>query len=515
MYQIGDQQSFSQSRIWQLQRRYFEDVGIDAWRHDVVPYYVTSNPVMGKTYAELVLAFLRDLSLRGLHDETVYLLELGAGHGRLCYHFFKHFEKYYEETAIKLPPFCYVLSDFTQANLSFWREHPRLQSYVSKGWLDFALFDMENSSELSLQHAGVTFRPESLSQPLIVVGNYVFDTIPQELFRIENGRIDRCLLTLSTVENPAQLDTADLIEALQCTYGYEETPSTIFPEEPVLNKLLNDYRQQLSSTHLLFPHVGIRCLERLRRLSQQGLLVLSADKGEHHLSDLDNLPPPKLITHGSFSLSVNYHAVQQHCLQQGGMAFFPDYEQANLNLVCLFFLADASTFHETSQAYERFVQDYSPDDFYILKLLIEQHVDTLTVKDILATVRLSGHDAQLFIQMMSRLHDLLPEITAHERGRLFQAIIQIWDTYYSLGEETDLAFDLGVLLLDLQFFQEAVEYFQLSLDTYGMDMNTLFNQAVCHALLGDGEQAERLLHIILNDDPTFEEALNLMSRLNP
>lgn len=120
MHQLESQQPFSQSLIWQLQRDYFHQVGIDAWRSGEVPHYITSNPVVGKTYAELVLALLRDLSVKGQREATVYLLELGAGHGRLCYHFFKHFEKYYEHSAIVLPPFCYILSDFTESNLEFW-----------------------------------------------------------------------------------------------------------------------------------------------------------------------------------------------------------------------------------------------------------------------------------------------------------------------------------------------------------------------------------------------------------
>jgi hypothetical protein len=82
------------------------------------------------------------------------------------------------------------------------------------------------------------------------------------------------------------------------------------------------YGDALEHTHLLFPHTGIRCIERQRRLSQQGLLLLSADKGSHLLSELDNRPAPKLATHGSFSLSVNYHAFREYCQKQGGLAFF-------------------------------------------------------------------------------------------------------------------------------------------------------------------------------------------------
>jgi SAM-dependent MidA family methyltransferase len=210
---------FSQSHIWQLQRDYFSQNGIEAWRSGDVTHYVSSNPVMGKTYAELVLAFLRVLALQGQATETVYLLELGAGHGRLCYHFFKHFETFYEQSAFPLPPFCYVLSDFTEANLEFWQDHPRLQPYISKGWLDFALFDAQDGAVLNLQRAEISLQAQSLAQPLIVIGNYFFDTIPQELFCIEAQHVSSCLLSLNTEGDTAELAPAALLQALELEYS--------------------------------------------------------------------------------------------------------------------------------------------------------------------------------------------------------------------------------------------------------------------------------------------------------
>jgi len=44
-------------------------------------------------------------------------------------------------------------------------------------------------------------------------------------------------------------------------------------------------------------------------------------------------------------------------------------EQANLDLVCLLFLSDGPAYRETLDAFERFVADYSPDDYFSLKKL--------------------------------------------------------------------------------------------------------------------------------------------------
>lgn len=501
---------FSQSRIWQFQRDYFNAAGIDAWRTGEVPHYLTSNPVVGKTYAELVLAFLRDLSLRGQQTEPVYLLELGAGHGRLCYHFFKHFEKYYEQSAIPLPPFCYVLSDFTESNLRFWEEHARLQPYFSHGWLDFALFDVENSQELSLKYRGTTIQAGSLAQPIVVIANYFFDTIPQELFLIQDGDISNVFLSLSSEADPSTLETAALIAALQLEYNYQPATIPIYPNEPILNDLLESYRPQFEHTHLLFPDVGIRCLERLRQLSQQGLVLITADKGQHHLSNLDQYAAPQLATHGSFSLTVNYHAFQQYCTQQGGLSFFPHHEQASLDLGCLLLLPDAESYRETTQAYERFVSDYGPDDFFTLKKLIEPHLDRLSCEDILGMIRWSSYDARIFCQMLPRLFEIVPEISESERLNLLMVIPRIWDTYYPLGESENLANDLGNLLLILAFYHEALLFFEKSALIYGNEADTTYKLALCHCMLGQFSVAAPMIEELKALAPNNEALISLI-----
>lgn len=484
---------FSESLIWQLQRSYFEEVGVGAWQKGQVPHYITSNPVVGKSYAELVLAFLRDLSLQGKTDETVYILELGAGHGRLCYHFFKHFEKYYEGNAFPLPPICYVLSDFTEANLAFWQEHPRLLPYFEKGWLDLALFDAEKDSDVYLRVAQQRLSKWSLSQPLVVLANYFFDTIPQELYYFEEGNMSQALLSLSSEHNPEEVDAAELIESLELSYDHQEIQEAVYPKEAYLQDLLESYIPELAQSYLLFPDTGLRCLERLRKLSQGGLLLLSADKGTHHLSNLDHLAAPRLSKHGSFSLRVNYHTFSQYAHQQGGLALFPRHQHKSLDLGCLLLLNQSANYRETQQAYERFVNDYGPDDFFRMKKLVEKHIDTMTYEDIIGTIRLSAYDAKIFWQMKSRLMEIIPELSEKDRVNLFLSCVKIWDTYFPLQEAMNLADSLGDIMLSLSFPQEALLYYEKSIFIYGKDADILYKMALCNCLVGAFDEAAGLV----------------------
>lgn len=92
-FEIEATTPFSESSIWQLNRDYYQREGIAAWQDGTVPHNLTSNSQVGKTYAELILGLLRDLSFQNKTTEVVYLLELGTGHGRLAYHILKHLEK--------------------------------------------------------------------------------------------------------------------------------------------------------------------------------------------------------------------------------------------------------------------------------------------------------------------------------------------------------------------------------------------------------------------------------------
>ena len=76
---------FSEAPIWELQRTYYEELGMKAWNNDQVPQYITSNPMIA-AYAEIIFGFLRDRADQGDLTETVTILELGAGAGRLGYH---------------------------------------------------------------------------------------------------------------------------------------------------------------------------------------------------------------------------------------------------------------------------------------------------------------------------------------------------------------------------------------------------------------------------------------------
>ena len=144
------------SKLWRLQRRYFESAGVSAWSEGVVPSYVTSNSFIARAYSRVVAAFLRDWGLAEplrQGNRPVYVVELGAGSGRFAFHFLRKFAELQDLSGGRWP-IKYVLTEYNPALIDFWMSHAALQPFVAAGRLDFALFDAERPADLTLRVSG-------------------------------------------------------------------------------------------------------------------------------------------------------------------------------------------------------------------------------------------------------------------------------------------------------------------------------------------------------------------------
>ncbi|MFC4304423.1 tetratricopeptide repeat protein [Cohnella boryungensis] len=504
----------SQSRLWDYQNQYFSRKGVEAWRNGEVPHYVTSHPVMANCYAELVFAFLQDrqrmTAASSLPNEPLYICELGAGSGRFAYHFLTRLSALCQECDLPLQSFRYVLTDFTTSNLEFWRRHPSFERYWSEGLLDMALFDAQQTEEITLLLSGTTLRANSLGSPLVVIANYVLDSLPQDLYYVHKGTLSHCLVTLETAEPVDESEPAQALKKVKARYLRRRCTEPPYPE-PELASLLDRYSASTDNGYLLYPAIGLRCLRRLRALSgESGLLLLTADKGSHLIGDLLSANPPELVRHGSVSLSVNYHAFKAICEAEGGIALFPDIGFNHVNVGALFMASDAIRYRETARAYRRLVAEFGPDDFYSVISHAKRSITEMLIEDLLAYLRLSLYDAHQFSHYYPRLMELAEQASPREKTAMLDAVDQVWQLYYPLGEKRDLAFQLGSLLYELESYERAIFYFKQSARLYGGYIGTSYNLALCCHMLDRVDQAEGYLRNLLSLEPDFEPALELL-----
>ena len=492
---------FLHSKIWALEADYFQQMGIDAWRLGEVPHYVSNNRSMGLCYSALIQAFFNDMRQNEQSDIT-FIVELGAGTGRLAYHILTELS----QSPIN-HPFVYVMTDYAEKNIAFWQQHPLLQPFIQQGILDFARFDIANHDSIQLIKRGICLKPHSLTTPVIGIANYLFDAIPQDLIYIKEQKASQVLLQLNGEHENSP------INELQLKYTYQDFDSSDYdyPMQRILAEYLQSYEQP---SHVLFPVIGLNCLRKLHNLSKQGLMLLTADKGQNRLETFHGRQAPKFSAHGHcFSLTVNYYAIKRYVEYQGGVALFPAVPHHSINVGCLLWLHQNQPCTHTVLAYQKQVNHFGPDHFFSIKKHIEQQLDELSLRSILAYLHLSAYDARLCWQCLPRLRQLTDSMTPDEITRLMPVMFQVWQHFYPIGESWDLAAGIADVFLQLALYDQALHFLQYSTQLHGDTPQTALAIAHCQIQLGHYEPAQQQLQKILNNDPDNEKAKQLLALL--
>ena len=501
--------------MWNVQRAFFEQSDIDAWRQGIVPRYVTSNAFIAGAYATVVLGFLRGglagrVSLE--HKHPVYIMELGAGSGRFAFHFMRQFLGILRRSTLKDIPVKYVMTDFAERTLDFWQDHPSLKPFVEQGHLDFARFDAGHDRELTLCHSSDTLAPDSVKNPLVVLANYFFDSIPQDAFCIKDGRLCESLITVTTTSKEPDPADPEILKHIEVAYEHRPITGDYY-DDPPCDRILRDYQQQLSDTAFTFPCAAIRCLRDLSALSSGRMLLLSADKGYSREEDLVGREEPTINVHGSFSMAVNYHAIGRYICNEGGQMLHTAHRHSSLS-VCAFILGQLpDDTIETRQAYAAAIDRFGPDEFFILKKGLEKVTEALDLPEMLAFLRLSGWDAGVFLAFFPSSLDQVDSLSEAGRQELYAAIQQVWENYYPIGEERDLPFYLGMLLYGMTYYPEALDYFGHSQRLYGPNASSIYNMGMCHYGLRQVEDALSCVNEALKLDPAFEPAKGMRIKI--
>jgi len=506
---------FSEAPIWGIQRQYYEEEGTRAWVNDQVPQYITSNPMIASAYADLIFGFLQDRANQGYDADPVYIVEIGAGAGRLAFHVLHELSLLMDYAGIQLPRFRYVMTDLAMSNVEAWKEHPALQSFIAAGLLDFARFDAVNDTELDLVVSGVTIREGDLRQPLLIVANYFFDSIPQELLYVGEGRIYEVDVRVEYPEHQDSLKPSERLNRISLSYEDPRRAPEYEQEAYPFRDVIAVYQEQLEDSHILFPEEGLKCLERLNGLSRSGFLLVTADKGDHLLDNWRFAEPPELILHGSFSLTANYHAFLQAYEGRGAEALFPSQHYKNLNVGCILNVDQPVNYAQTRLAYRRSVERFGPDEFFSLKQWVDRNVDDMGLQQLLSFWRLGGYDAEWFIHAAKRISALLPEASDEEKLDLSQGIDRMWSSYYAMAQRYDLALDAGLILFEMDEYEGAKRYLELSIkyDPDEVVSTVYYCLAICCFELALIKDAGRYLSKLLELEPGHEEALALIKHI--
>jgi hypothetical protein len=399
------------------------------------------------------------------------------------------------------------MTDAAPSVVDFWRDNPRLRTFVDAGLLDFAHFDLVELKPITLLNSQVVLRPGSVRNPVVLIGNYIFDTIPQDAYTLTSGQLFASLVTIRASSPELDLTAPDSRVRIAISFAADSSPFALETESDVLlRELLRTYAQRLDNTTLIVPRAALACIRFFRDLAGGRALCLIGDFGDTSEDELPEHGPPGFGAGGGLWLPVNFHALGEYTRGLGGLPRHPANRHIRLNVSMFLFGATDATFSATEQAYADAIDQHGPDEISVMARGLAENLDSLQFDAILAVLRATGWDSDYVLRAVPKLIELLPQAEDRWRQEVLRGIQIAWEQYFPLGESDDLPFGLGALLYTLERYSEALEFFEISLRDFGEDPRTTVNLALTLYRLGRLSDSLHWLDRTLVLDPEHELA---------
>lgn len=491
------------SSLWKLQANIFSKLGLEAWTKKGVPSYMTSNPFTAKRYANVVLSYIKDgLSPQSKNPidphQPIYIFDLGAGTGRFAFVFLKQFLKLikgihqFEQLTIR-----YVLTDIVESNLEFCRIHNYLQPFFDRGMLDLAYYRHDQSEPIHLQLADITLTKEKLVNPVILIGNYFFDTIPQDLFRYNHGVWEEGVVTVRAPEqtNEKFFDDPYVLEKLQVEFNYrpiQHESKINYTNMPLVHALIDEYSSKLDGIPFTIPLGALQSLHFFDELTNGRLLVIAGDQGYATIDQLKRSHEPRLAIHGSFSMAVNYHAIARYFDKKMGKGYLSVHSDPLFQVFLGVLGGHAEDYPELTIAHSEQIEAFEPKDYWNLATQVQSEWTNPSMETLLLILKLGSWDPMNFYTFYSLIREQLPNATDKQKDELRDAIHEVWENFYPIHPlEGEFIMNLGVLFFEMQRYAEALGFLQRSLMITGDNATTYTNMAACYLALFNPEAAHR------------------------
>ena len=176
---------------------------------------------------------------------------------------------------------------------------------------------------------------------------------------------------------------------------------------------------------------------------------------------------------------VNVHALGHYARRHGGELLHGGDRHEALDVGALVFGGGA----ETRAAYADAIERFGPGDLATLTAGVERAADALSVGELVALLRLSGWDATTLHAVLGPLRDQAAEADPATQEDLRFALFETYERHFAVPGDPDLPFAIGVLLYELQDYEDAIEFFEASLEQHGHDPATEKNIELCEAML--------------------------------
>ncbi|CDI85961.1 TPR domain-containing protein, putative [Eimeria praecox] len=509
------------SIMWKMLDNYYKQVAIEAWAHDYVPSFVTSNSRLCRSYAKIIINFLQDWFRRPEADpaKPVVILEIGGGHGRFTFLLLRALQRYQRHFAsLGLPerPFLVVFSDVAEANVDFCSKHPALRAFVDMQWLDFAIFDGNKDREVHL-----VVRNEVLvngAAPVVAICNYVLDSLLTDSWRITPGaaehEFERALVSIYSPSEEKELDAPEIM--LRMTLGWKwqgvdleaacdpSSPANItyLQRDPTIKEVLLRYRKLNKQLSFVLPIGAFALFRNLSHIGGGRLFCLVGDKGYPTADEFVGPRDPHIAIHGSISFMLNLHAIRTFFECMGGFSHATPYRDT-FQVTGLWLCGTEFEMGRSVTAFLEDVEDLAPDALINWQRAAQETAASgggpaSGIKSLISLLRYSAHDADVFLNFSSEFTSqcVHPYLNPRTEQDLLSDLEKAFANWYKLKKGEDVA-DASA-----------------DLDPERTHPSTYVNLASCYKVEGNFEAGIKCCEKALQIDPNYAQARQMLRTLS-
>jgi tetratricopeptide (TPR) repeat protein len=501
---------FDESIVWSLLHRFYMEAGPEAWSNKIVPQRSTSNAFCADTYASIVASFFKELMAEG-NSEPPIVIELGGGSGRFAWQFLNRLFNYHFSDDDPCPEFTYLLTDGAIKNIEAWKLKERFAPLIESGVLDFAQLLIEADPVITKEDGDI--KPADLKdRPVIVIANYLFDSIAANMFRIRDHQIEQVFVQTESTERKFLKKPITSFETI--TDRFQSRPIKDGPTgHPVIDKAIENYATMPGDFHVVVPQI---CLEFVEKFLDRDtpMLLLAGDLAYSDPSEFELESP--LIFDTYFAHYTNLHIFGELFGAYGGTMQSQRHKDTNFSC-SLFSLPGKDKWGDlaldrTRETTLALLKDFNPYDAHEIIELIEETAAEMSIRQAMALIRFSKFDPDVAAACIPHLlYHIEQGEEEIDRAQLYESFMEAYRAYFPDGSETNFDCGIAELFMRLDYHAQALQLIDHSMREFGESAPRLFAMALAYLNLGDEVKCEALARKASALDPLFAPVQRLIA----
>ena len=456
----------SDAEIFRSNQAWYEDTGASAWGDDKVPYYAASNAGSARATAEVVAAFASEVGA------PVQIVEIGCGSGRFGFLLALELEELLPQGGwtLTLTDAAPSLVDAVRSNDAFQRlEHPER--------VRFEVLDAVEAPTVGGDG------------PLVLVANYLIDSLPQDAFLQVDGALQEVHYDPALAAVPAPLEP----------YG-----------EPALDAVVRRRAESLAADGpFTVPVAGLRLLEAAAQ-GRPAFLGIVADRGWVRDAEIPRQLPVFDGHNGAVSLMVDLCALQAWG-ELAGWGLLPAPRPAHVHWVTV--ARGLPSDGATARMARRVFDETSPMDHVYAFTSAVWAGKSLVYRLVFAHLRLARWDPDAFLWIQEALSNELSGEVQGFRSALFDLLQDVLARRYDVPGRLPLEPAVAAVYRAHGAYAEAEALLVARIGRAGGTAALWRDVAGCRQALGRLPDALEALDQALACDPFDEEARMLRERM--